>query len=110
MPHNHPWDFTSQILRGGYTDVRYWLDRNGRVQSETKQVREGDENVVPCDIYHIVVDVLPQTTTRLECGPASAGNAWGYLDKTAAQHIPFQEIDPTFVQRFRAINPHLRPH
>jgi hypothetical protein len=105
-PHNHPWAFTSAILAGGYTDERYQLASDGSINHETVVVRAGDVNVVPVDIYHRVTDVLPGTVTRMTCGSAAAGNAWGYLDIVSGEISPSD--DPMFVANLRAINPHLR--
>jgi hypothetical protein len=106
-PHNHPWAFTSEILAGGYTDERYRMASDGTISHETVVVRAGDVNVVPADIYHRVTDVMPGTVTRMTCGSATSGNAWGYLD-IASGEIATSD-DPTFVTNLRAINPHLRP-
>jgi hypothetical protein len=106
-PHNHPWAFTSEILAGGYTDERYRRTSDGTVDHETVVVRAGDVNVVPADIYHRVTDVLPGTVTRMTCGSAASGNAWGYLDIVSGD-ISTSD-DPMFVANLRAINPHLRP-
>jgi hypothetical protein len=105
-PHNHPWAFTSEILTGGYTDERYRLASDGTIDHETVVVRAGDVNVVPADLYHRVTDVMPGTVTRMTCGSATEGNAWGYLDIVSGEISPSH--DPMFVANLRAINPHLR--
>jgi quercetin dioxygenase-like cupin family protein len=97
-PHNHPWAFTSE---------RYRVASDGTIDHETVVVRAGDVNVVPADVYHRVTDVLPGTVTRMTCGTAAQGNAWGYLDIVSGK-VSSSE-DPMFVENLRALNPHLRP-
>lgn len=105
-PHNHPWDFVSSILSGGYTEDRWWIE-DGVLQKITKAYRAGDENVVPSSVYHVVYDVQPGTVTNLKCGVASEGNAWGYLDLNTLEHIPAKG-SPDFLEELWKINPHLR--
>lgn len=107
-PHNHPWDFRSAILSGGYTEERFWLSK-GVLHKERLQHREGSINVVPADVFHNVVEVEPNTVTYLDCGPARAGNEWGYLTDTGV-YVPFKDLTPkNFLETFRELNPHLRP-
>lgn len=106
IPHNHPWDFESTILCGGYTEHRWWLE-DGKVVKDTTIYRQGDVNIVPKNVYHVVVDVLPNTTTKLICGKANEGNSWGYLDLETLEHRE-AEKDPKFFDKLCAINPHMR--
>lgn len=94
-PHNHPWAFDSEILAGGYTSVTYWLE-DGVVKTEDRVVRAGNRVHYPLHEYHIVKDVLPGTRTRMICGPATPGNAWGYLDPKTGSLYPAAQ-DPTFL-------------
>lgn len=109
-PHNHPWQFVSEILSGGYSERRWRLDDAGIVHDlGVLTFVEGKLNVVLPDHYHVVFDVLPGTRTLMTCGQAAPGNAWGYL--IDGQHVPWDEervADPTFLERFRRLNPHLR--
>ncbi len=121
-PHNHPWDFTSEILHGGYTEDRYVaVDTGGggiQVAHTVHTYRAGDHNVVPrrlpdedprllCEVFHNVRDVLPGTVTRMTCGPAVPGNVWHYL-RLPDGHL-LSSDDPSFIARFHRLNPHLRP-
>lgn len=78
-PHNHPWRFESTILSGGYTEDRWWIDESKELQKRTTIYRsdEININVVETDVFHVVRDVQPKTTTKLLCGQASEGNSWG---------------------------------
>jgi hypothetical protein len=105
-PHNHPWRFESIILSGGYTEHRYWV-KDGKLESATIKYFAGDVNVVESDVYHVVVDVLPETVTHLVCGEASEGNTWGYLDLDTLEHVPATK-DPDFFNQLVEINPHLK--
>lgn len=108
-PRSHPWPFTSEILSGGYTSRTYWLD-GGVVRSEDRVVRAGDVVEYPLHEYHQVVDLLPGTRTRMTCGVARPGNAWGYLDPKTGREYPWQEQpDATFMDRMYALNPWRKP-
>jgi hypothetical protein len=102
-PHNHPWPFDSEIRHGGYTSVTFWLE-NGAVRSEDRIVRAGDRVHYPLHEYHLVKDILPGTRTRMLCGQANPGNAWGYLDPKNGREYP-AEPDPSFMARMVALNP-----
>ena len=93
IPHNHPWDFRSGILYGGYTEERFWLS-SGVVKKERKQYTAGMINEVPADVFHNVIDVLPGTATYLDCGPARVGNEWGYMDTSTGDYSTFKKLTP----------------
>lgn len=107
-PHNHPWDFRSAILSGGYTEERFWLDKDGKLQTETCTYTAGDVNVMPANMFHNVVKVEKNTVTYLDCGQARKGNEWGYLDVEKLVYKTFKELTPgNFLETFQALNPHL---
>jgi len=110
-PHNHPWRFESTILSGGYTEDRWWIDQHGELQKKTTTYRADEKNInrIEVNMFHVVRDVQPKTTTRLMCGQASEGNAWGYLDLSTKAYVA-AENDPEFVRWLRDINPHIRPN
>lgn len=106
-PHNHPWDFRSAILQGGYTEQRYWLS-GGRIKHETIKFVAGMINTVPGDVFHNVTEILPGTVTYMDCGPAREGNKWGYMELGEAEYIPSAElVVPDMQECFLALNPHL---
>lgn len=110
-PHNHPWDFESSILHGGYTETRYWLE-DGAVKTEQRTYRAGDVNRVPRSVFHVVTDVLPGTVTRLTCGPATPNNEWEYLDIMTGEVASARSAkyaDSNYLTQMREINPHMRP-
>jgi len=108
-PHNHPWDFRSAVLSGGYTEERFWLDKDGKLQTEVKEYVAGDVNVVPANMFHNVISVKPGTVTFLDCGPARTGNEWGYLNTTTLAYQTFKDLTPpNFFEIFQEVNPHLR--
>ena len=107
-PHNHPWDFTSEILHGGYTEVRYTLDDGAEEwRSETLVHKAGEVFTVSRDEYHRVIAVEPGTVTRITCGQAATGNEWGYLDLETGDHVTVEK-DPKFVARLWACNPWMK--
>lgn len=107
LPHNHPWNFTSLIHYGGYTERRFWVE-NGKVYSEERTYKEGEVNQINKDEFHLVTSVLPRTLTQMTCLEATKGNAWGYLDIDTGLYIPAQK-DPDFMERLYKLNPFLRP-
>lgn len=110
-PHNHPWPFRSEILSGGYSETRYWVE-SGVVKTEQKTYRKGDFNDMPDHVFHVVHDVQPKTVTRLTCGKAAPNNEWGYIDTTTGQYTSARDpkfADNEFIDKLRAINPHMRP-
>jgi len=124
VPHDHPWPFTSTIIRGGYTEHRYTIGDGGGVRHEVRTYRstppaghiaapnDGNTNHVPLGVYHTVTDVLPGTVTHLVCGAARSGNEWGSLDTDTGEPIAFDDArvaDPTFIERLHRLNPHLQP-
>lgn len=107
-PHNHPWNFRSAILSGGYTEERYWLSRTGSIKRETLTFTAGMINEVPADVFHNVTRVLPGTVTYLDCGPAREGGAWGYMELGEGEYIPSTELVVSDLKDcFAALNPHL---
>ena len=110
-PHNHPWPFKSEILSGGYSETRYWVE-DGKVMVEEKTYRAGDINDMPVNVFHVVHDVQPKTVTRLTCGAAALNNEWGYIDKETGAYTSARDpqfADNQFIDKLREINPHMRP-
>lgn len=104
IPHNHPWDFRSGIISGGYTEERSWIT-NGILKSERRKYVAGTINEVPADVFHNVFDVLPNTVTYLDCGPAREGNEWGYLD--GEKYQTWKDLTPAnFLECFKGLNTH----
>lgn len=107
-PHNHPWEFTSRILLGGYVEDRYTLDGDQVRVEHGVTHRFGSSNHVPKDLYHEVTDIAEPgaTMTLMVCERGVKGD-WGHLDVDRRVHRPI-ERDPDFAARFEALNPHLR--
>ena len=107
-PHNHPWDFVSQIIHGGYTERRFVvIHKEGsdevelRVSEHTYKV--GDVNRLTRDVFHLVTAVVPGTVTRMVCEKAAPGNEWGYLDPKTGSYSKAAP-DPSFIDRLKANN------
>lgn len=130
-PHNHPWKFPddvcnyylgvenvsfySKIIRGGYTQRILYKDGS----TTTEVLKEGDTNYVSVDSFHTVYDVLPGTVTLMVCGPRvdvgppNESSRWGYLiDEEGSLEVVSmfhpRVVDETFIERFKALNPHKR--
>lgn len=119
-PHDHPFDFRSAILSGGYTEER-WYIKDGIWVREVVEYTAGNVNLVPANVYHNVIEVAPDTVTFLDCGRSRVGNKWGYLDKAAldleenpkVESVPqftWQDQSPSdFLEIFKLLNAHSYP-
>lgn len=130
-PHNHPWGFTSVVLHGAITHTRFRVvpathDAGSgdygsgpeyasapialppRVEQVTETIQAGQSYWVGRDEYHLVTAVEPGTVTRMVCGEAAPGNAWGYLDLETGAHMAAVP-DPEFRARLAACNPWMTP-
>jgi hypothetical protein len=103
-PHNHPWPFESSILSGGYTEHRWWKE-NGVWKTDTVIYRAGNINKVDSNVFHVVVNVQPETVTHVVCGKNN-DNKWGYLDLNL-EYIPAKP-EAKFREALLSLNPHLR--
>lgn len=106
-PHNHPWDFVSQIKSGGYSERRWTQNVDGTYSVSDHAYRAGDTNVVPKGVFHMVTAVEPDTTTFLTCGPATENNEWWYLDSATLKTYK-AEADPGFRERLKLANPWMK--
>lgn len=102
-PHDHPWEFTSYILKGAYTEVL--TTREGVVTERT--LSAGQKNHCPAGTFHQVKDPVPGTVSLMVTGQASPGNAWGYLD--GGGFVPALEhpVSQGFLDVFKKANWHL---
>lgn len=85
--HNHPWNFTSIILRGGYVE---YLDSprepcDGVAQSFLRWSR----HKMWMDEWHKIVSIKPRTITLVITGHRK--QTWGF--KTAEGFVPWYEYD-----------------
>ena len=106
LPHNHPWPFRSKILQGGYTEDVYWLV-DGVVYKETYTYKEGDINICPLHIFHMVVDIKPNTISMMICGAEVANRRWGYLDPKTGKYQD-AVLDPNYLKNLKENNKFLR--
>ena len=114
FPHNHPWDFAATVFDGWYVEHRYWIDGDGKLHTEQFVYRQGEQNIIHREKFHIVVAVRPGTRTKMVCGPASEGNTWGYLDLNTLQYLTTTQMKEhaeygpgqvEFMQNLTSINP-----
>lgn len=106
-PHDHPFEFDSKILEGGYEEEVFWLE-NGEVKTEMRSYKKGDINRFRHGFFHNVRSVEKGTATLLLCGPSRPGNPWGYLDINTGNYVPHQQEGPANAKEFfMAANPHL---
>jgi hypothetical protein len=75
-PHDHPFDFVSVILRGGYAEERLWPDgtRTVRRYGRGSVLRRRAEDA------HRFLTVDPETTTFVIAGPKR--RSWGFHTPT----------------------------
>lgn len=93
-PHDHPFDFISIILRGGYTE-RVWPEIREAVIGlhELIYVRRwlpGSVHKMTMEKAHMITRVRPGTKSLILCGPRRRN--WGFW--TAEGFVPWQEYDP----------------
>ncbi len=78
--HNHPWDWAwARILWAGYREERRY--------DMSYLYRKGETNNLTGDVYHRIVEVLPNTWTLFVCGPYT--RRWGFL--VNGKHIDSEE-------------------
>lgn len=78
--HNHPWDFISFVLWGGYTEGMY-SEWNVRTTLQRKWLSFGKRKAQD---FHKILDVKPNTWTLVITGPVK--NEWGFLEDTGFTH------------------------
>lgn len=75
--HDHPFDFTSLILRGGYTEVRVaGTDPDGDPEHVARTFRRGDVVRRRAEDLHAIRTVFPGTLTLVVSG--THRRKWGY--------------------------------
>lgn len=116
--HDHPWAFTSYILRGGYTEQRNniwtasaaaWYDVShhfGGVKRGwmSRHYGFGARNHMPLDACHRITKVEPGTLTLVICGPVRC--TWGfYAPYEFIEHNDYDHPDRSLVAEFpRGLN------
>lgn len=82
--HDHPWDFSSRVLSGGYTEHVETYGDDGRSDFSGGYVHErGDEFDAMAEHTHRITSVKPFTFTVVKTGPAR--RVWGFW--RVADHI-----------------------
>lgn len=78
--HDHPFDFSSRVLSGGYTEsVADYDPETGRTEFEGFYVRKrGDDFTHGAEHTHRIASVEPGTFTLVTAGPAR--RAWGFWE------------------------------
>lgn len=80
--HDHPWDFTTQILSGGYRERTplYWGHKNGQGDGPDKFTNtDQGEGVLlhrVAESLHLITAVQPDTWTLVTTGPRR--REWGF--------------------------------
>lgn len=79
VPHDHPWQFWSLILRGGYTEELHLdpRDRDGKVLI-ANGIPRWTWHHFPLERAHRIVYVLPRTVTL--CIVGRKRRVWGFYD------------------------------
>lgn len=110
-PHNHPWDFRTFVLKGGYTDESYsftetrtiscvpelatdWVGKRGRHPEHDDVVKAGDTRFRPWFHIHRVIlpDENPAWTLVATSGYRSKANgdpSWCFV--TEDRKVPWRE-------------------
>ncbi len=58
-PHDHPWGFTTHILKGGYVEKVYTIHEDGKWTSELIHRKPGTSHKVAANCIHEIVE-LPE--------------------------------------------------
>lgn len=104
-PHDHPWNFASFVIRGGYTERLY--DRLGIGDDDLKEKpmligerRHGRFSFhrVLLHNYHKIVNVEPGLVTLVFIGPEK--KEWGFWDEYQGRWIPHYDYDRDAVNEF----------
>lgn len=104
-PHTHPWNFTTTIIAGGYTEIRFKIE-NGKVYKIMYTVRAGDMLNVQSNEYHLITDVLQGTVTQMTCGRLQNVGEWRLMNpETGETWVSTPE--PNFRANLVKLNPHL---
>ena len=74
-PHDHPWNFRSVIIRGGYTERVFW-DPNNVYTNEYLTHRRFSTHKMPIRYAHQITEVQPKTVTLIIAGPRLRN--WGF--------------------------------
>lgn len=92
-PHDHPWNFLSAVLRGGYTEVVYKYDEHSDGPTLVAETTHGrwSAHRMPTDRAHRITHLQPQTVTLILTGRRSRD--WGFW--TEAGWVPWRQYDRT---------------
>lgn len=91
--HNHPWDATSTVLSGGYTERLF--------NDHTEDYSPGDQNHIPAGKLHQIIHVQPGTWTFMQVGPARAEH-WYFIDEATGQLDPMRTSSPDWHKGYKS--------
>jgi hypothetical protein len=89
-PHDHPCNFWSLILRGGYTE-RVYMNSANLFYNEHRTRRLFSIAKMPLDWAHRIVELKPHTTTLCLFGPRR--KRWGFWTDLGV--VDFEQYDRT---------------
>ena len=106
-PHDHPWAFTSLILKGGYDEVR--INKHDTHQSlQLRRHRRWTFNVMRRDDAHYIRDLLSVPTWTLVLF-GRRRRTWGFWQKSSAEgRWIWTEFDKTPYEKQRLERADLR--
>jgi len=94
-PHDHPWNFVSIILKGGYDEVRHMVGPDRMIGQEGRVYfwRRGHINRVKLNEAHRIAKIIPGTWTLVFVGRRQ--REWGFFINEAdyGTWIPWQEYE-----------------
>lgn len=89
-PHDHPWDFTTWVLSGGYDET---VTRNFSTRRIRSRVRAGQFHHRAASYRHVITRVLPDTWTLVRAGDRVTD--WGFYEPApgpeAWRFVPWRE-------------------
>lgn len=112
--HNHPWkEIFCKAVYGWYTAKECVRNDQGGYTEREITLSAGDpEHIVPHDVFHQVIRVMPGTITimtfnELVDGPGNWGNLM--KDDDEGWYIDQNTNQPGFLDAIWHLNPHMRP-
>ena len=96
--HDHPWDFNTTVLSGGYTEqlppplvgMVYWKSGPELLSEYALKRRVGDRVFKKAHDLHMAMNPLPDTWTLVTTGARSKNRDWGF-HPPGKKWVPWQE-------------------
>ena len=93
-PHDHPADFTSTVLIGGYVERFYWFDAKAVWHSDTVTRLPGDTFDIKAEHIHEIIELLDgPAMTHVEFQPHRRETLFWRFNQDGARSRPWHQPD-----------------